>query len=500
MALRGNQRPTFEHRPTAYSSAGQDAVDLARANGLIADDWQAHVLAGALGETRAGQWVCNEVAVVVGRQNGKGFLIEARELAGIFIFGETLILHSAHQQRTSNDAFLRMKAIVMSNDELSRHVTAVAHSKGEEGITFNIGGRIARLRYMARTGGAGRGFSKADCVILDEAMILDNPPIAALLPTMATQPNWQVWYTASQGDRKLPTESRVLGQIRRRGYRRERGLYFAEWAAHLRHGKLNGQDCVANGRGDYKHPLDIRGDPATWAKCNPAMGTRIPEDFLRKMIIGGGMSTWDSDREFLGVGDYPADDGWGVIGEQLWESLVDTQSKRDGGFAVGIDVSWDQMSASVSMAGKRPDGMWHWEVIKVADGTAWVPGFLKALPAMGKKPVVYTVDGRCPILEDIRKAVGERYVYSPRPTEWSSWCAKMLQILTETQDVRHIGQPSLTNALKVVERKEYQQGAFVWKREEPQGNVTPWLALTLAVGGVLVKGTKEKRRPLVAAS
>lgn len=514
--LRGSQTPTYEWCPPAFSTAGPDAVDLAAQGGVVMDEWQGNILAGSLGETATGLWVCNEVLLIVGRQNGKGGIIEARELAGVFLFDETLILHSAHQQRTSNDAFLRMKTIVQSTPDWDRAVTQIAHSKGEEGITFRIRHQTradrcercrvtdsdsheAKIRYMARTGGGGRGFTKANLVILDEAMILDDPPIAALLPTMATQPNWQVWYTASQGDRRLPTESRVLARVRRRGFRREPGLYFAEWAAHIRHTP----ECPTGPDGEPVDVLDDRNAPRTWAKTNPAMnlvrpnGTiGIPESFLAKMAYGG-MASWDFEREFLGVGDYPTDDGWSVIGEPQWNALKDVASRRGSALAVGIDVAWDQRSATVAVASIRDDGMWHWEMVRNEPGTVWVgPYCARLLPW---KPVVFSIDAKCPVLGDVHEAVGKARCYSPDGTTYAGWCAKTLQIVTESKTARHLGQDTLTTAVKAARRKEHGGGTFTWLRQDPTADVTPWIAITYATGGILAKGTKRRRKPLVAA-
>jgi hypothetical protein len=65
------------------------------------DPWQRFVLDRALGESKDGKWSAFEVGLVVPRQNGKGSILEARELAGLFLFDERLILHSAHEFETA---------------------------------------------------------------------------------------------------------------------------------------------------------------------------------------------------------------------------------------------------------------------------------------------------------------------------------------------------------------------------------------------------------------
>jgi hypothetical protein len=51
---------------------------------------------------------CADGRPVVGRQNGKNAILEARELAGLFLLGEKLIIHTAHEQKTASEHFRRM--------------------------------------------------------------------------------------------------------------------------------------------------------------------------------------------------------------------------------------------------------------------------------------------------------------------------------------------------------------------------------------------------------
>ena len=60
---------------------------------------------------------------------------------------------------------------------------------------FRTGGRVCRLRFVARTTGSGRGFT-ADLVIWDEAFNLPETVVGAQLPTLSAVPNPQLWYTS----------------------------------------------------------------------------------------------------------------------------------------------------------------------------------------------------------------------------------------------------------------------------------------------------------------
>jgi hypothetical protein len=190
------------------------------------------VLAASLSERADGKWSAFEVGLVVSRQNGKGSILEARELAGLFLLGERLLIHSAHQFDTSLEAFSRLESLIADNDEFSSRVKKITRSHGEEGITLTNGQRV---RFRTRTKGGGRGFS-CDCLILDEAMILPTSSHGALLPTLSARPNPQVWYTGSAVDQNVHEHGEVLTSIRERGLKQDDpALAYFEWSADVGH-------------------------------------------------------------------------------------------------------------------------------------------------------------------------------------------------------------------------------------------------------------------------
>jgi hypothetical protein len=101
----GVQVPRLWSVPRSVGSRGREAVEFAASVGLILDPWQAFVLEQGLGVGEDGKWSAFEIGLCVPRQNGKGGVIEALELAGLFLFGERLIIHSAHEFATSLEAF-----------------------------------------------------------------------------------------------------------------------------------------------------------------------------------------------------------------------------------------------------------------------------------------------------------------------------------------------------------------------------------------------------------
>jgi len=53
---------------------------------------------------------------------------------GLFLFGERLIIHSAHQFDTSKEAFNRILMLIENAPDLDKEVARVSRSHGEEGV------------------------------------------------------------------------------------------------------------------------------------------------------------------------------------------------------------------------------------------------------------------------------------------------------------------------------------------------------------------------------
>ena len=83
--LRGSQRPRLESIPASVLSEGARVAKLAARAGLVLDPWQEYVLDVGLGRRDDRMWAAFEVALIVSRQNGKGSILEALELAALFL-------------------------------------------------------------------------------------------------------------------------------------------------------------------------------------------------------------------------------------------------------------------------------------------------------------------------------------------------------------------------------------------------------------------------------
>jgi hypothetical protein len=483
----GAQRPRLETVPPFVSSSGQEAVELAAVAGLVLDPWQQYALHVGLGERDDGSWSAFEVAVNVPRQNGKGGVIEARELAGLFLLGEKLILHSAHEFKTSIEAFRRIEQLVMNCDDLRKRVSRVRRTTGEEAIELLSG---QRLRFLARSGGSGRGFT-GNCNVLDEAMILSDDAMGALMPTMAAVKDPQVWYLGSAG---IGHPSMQLGRLRQRALdaaesgQPDPSLAYLEWSIdpHV-------TECV---QGCDKH--DDPRSPASVARANPALGFRLSLEHTERERLTMGEAIFA--RERLGVGDYPSDqaDTWSVIGEDAWRALADGDSGASDPVAFAIDMTPERSHTSICVAGANGSAV-HVEVVENRPGMDWVVDRVRDLNERWS-PRCWVVDAGGPagsLIPDLERALGFEVV-KPKVREIAQACGQFYDAVS-SGDIVHLDQAPLSTALAGARKRDLGE-AWAWARRGVGVDISPLVGVTLARWGLTaeIDEPEEEVEPWVA--
>lgn len=449
-ALRGVQQPRISKVPAAPYSLGDDAIELADRAGLHLDPWQQLVLCGGMGEIAADRWAAFEVGLIVSRQNGKGSILEARELHALFLEPQTrLILHSAHEFKTAAEAFLRVKTLVDNNDWLRKRIKSIRTSHGEEGIELLDG---SRLRFVARSTGSGRGFS-GDLVILDEAYNLPAAAMAALLPTLSARPNPQIWYTSSAG---MPSSDQ-LRRVRDRGRSDEVGrLAYFEWSAP--------DDAV----------LD---DRQAWAQANPALGIRIDAEFIETERAA--LPDAEFARERLSI--WPDDGSAMVIDQKTWDSIADPSSQPGSRLVLAVDANPDRSAAAIASSGRRPDDRLHVKLMEYRDGMGWLVHRLAELNEL-YRPAAIVIDPAGPagsIIADLSEVGIEPTLVTAR--EMAQACGAFHDDAINDR-LRHTGQEQLTAALRAATTRNLGD-AWAWDRRDSGGSICPLVAVTLAAYG-----------------
>jgi hypothetical protein len=395
-----------------------------------------------------GLWSAFEVVATVARQNGKGAILEARALAGLFLFDEELILHSAHQFKTSREAFRRTVSYVENNSALKSRVKNVRTSHGEEGIELKTG---QRLQFVARSRTSGRGFT-GDVAILDECQVLDAEDIAALLPTLSTRPNPQVIYTGTVDD--AATQLRGLRERALAGG--DMSLAYMEWSAP-----------------DDADPAD----PAAWAQSNPALGIRISEEFIAREYAAMSNDLDWFKQERLSI--WPKRQAESVLAEPAWLACVDESSTMSDPVTFGIDVSPDRTWAAIGAAGSRPDGSKHVELVEFRRGTGWVVERITELVNKWR-PSAVVVDAGGPagaLLADLEAARIDVTLTSTR--DYVQACGMFFDAV-DGGFVWHLGQRELNEAALVAKRRPLGD-SWAWSRKSSTDvSISPLVAVTLA--------------------
>ena len=468
----GCQEPRVCHVPAYVSSTGDEAIALAALAGLMLDDWQQFVLRHSLGERPDGKWAAKTIGLVVGRQNGKGSILEARELAGLFLLDEQLIIHTAHQQKTATSHFSRLRNLIKRVPEFEEQVKSAPTGKGSEAIHLHSGQSIF---FSTREGGGGRGLT-ADVIVYDEAMYLSEQDRSSLSPTMAARSiegNVQTWMTGSAVDQQDPRHDGMpFAQVREAGLSRSPGVAFFEWS-------LEGDD-------PEKVTAAQAADIESVRKANPSLGKRISFEWVEHE------RTVDLSRrgfavERLGVGDWPdtSEDAGRVIPRHIWDALAETnpENRITGRPIFAFDVNPTQTWASIAVAGKRADGLFNVAIDSHDTDAEWLVERCIELRKehRGCRFVVLKRSTAAAYTEDLLKAKC-RVIEAPY-TEYGIACAafyagvmegKLRWPQIETAAV-------LDDALATARKAPLSDDGWRWsKKQSTGGDISPIVAVTLA--------------------
>jgi phage terminase large subunit-like protein len=407
-------------------------LTMAAALGVPLDPWQGEVLTDSSRMT-GGRWSAFEVATILPRQNGKSYLAPLRALAGALLYGERLVIYSAHEYRTAQETWRLMRDLCES-DAVAPHVKRVRMMAGGEVVEFRNG---CRFKMIARTRTSGRGFSP-DCLLLDEAFALSGDVMSALLPSLAARPNPQVWYLSSAGT----WESEVLLGIRRRGHGPATSrLAYWEWHA---------------------EPTDDHRDPRVWARTNPAYGRRLTYDSVSREL--GALSKRSFMRERCGV--WTETFAETVMREEDVNACTVTTPRPpvDGRvIGWGVDATPDRSGAVIAAAFRDDGGVPVALVVDARPGAGWVPQRLGELSeAYRVDTIAYDSRGGVTDLVDRAHREHDVPVTPMRYEQYPTACANLAQRMAE-RTVRIGDAPALVSDAVNATAQTTGNG-WVWSR------------------------------------
>lgn len=473
MSLLGVQEPRLSSVPDGDAARGEEAVQFARFCGMTLYPWQEDFLRDMCRTDVDGNWAAREVVGVVARQNGKGEVIVARELAGIFLFGEKTIFHTAHFMDTAIDAQKRLWGIIEANEELLlwwrgeyEGVPRKTTGNGKESIVFPNG---AIVYFRTRTKKTGRGLS-VDFLVLDECFDLPHETYAALSKLTRARERAQTLFISSPVNQFEHLHGAVMSAKRWAGIDGAPGMMFKEWSP------AEDADPFA---------------PETWAACNPSLvdsgfGAQLSdieadartaknselllEQFMVETLARGNWVPRDGEEEQ----DY-------ILDVDAFAGLADPHPRLLGDSCLAVDVTPDGERVGVVAAVKTATGV-HLMVnpLSAFDRDEVVGAVEHAVDA--NDPLGVLLDPKGPSSTLVKQLVDA----GVEPTEMSfksvtAACELFLALVAEGK-VSHDGDPRWVEALKVAEFRTGHGGGRALAKQA--GSIEVLVAATFAVWGL----------------
>lgn len=493
--------------PDRRGSYGDEAVEFGDLIGIPMDVEQRRDIDCLASYGPGGRWLTLESAVIEGRQNGK----TKSELLTVTLFDlfecdfePDRIVWTAHVMKTARDTFDRVCQLIDSNATLSKRVKKVVNAPSEESVILMSG---STLDFIARVSGGGRGLS-GKRLVYDEALFLRATDVGNTLPVLSSRDNPQVMYGSSAGK----GFSDHLRSLQRRGRRGgDPSLILIEYKAP---GSWDDPGCARGVKCDhiYENPMNLVLQP-NGIVLGCAMD--VPENWMmaNHAIHRGRMRLEFTQAERRALGAYPAGVlefgrermGWEELGGEsldpdripklAWDASADPLSEIVGPVCFSIDMPPGGAACSIGVAGYRADGSIHFGVIDHRPGSDWA---VRRLRELGQKheqfcPPIWQPEGTAVgALRDQIEGRDGLDMTAITGADMAKYCgAFKARIVSDPPTAFHRPSKDLDDAFTLAERLVTTQGSWVWARRKGEGDISPVVAVTEAVGGVDTFGDSE---------
>lgn len=460
---RGVQTPRVLLRPKHDSEAdAQDACELIASCGQPLDEFQVLLTCMTLA-TLSGRLSASEVGALLARQNGKGGWLEAVAIWSLFevwLYGDrdgllgrnNTTLWTAHELKTSDEAYGRVKSLIEANRDLAAEV--VVWNGGLTGTHIIQLKDGSRLVFLARSKSSGRGFSPRR-IIFDEAQEFSALAFRAMMyATSAQGARRQLIYAGTVPS--LENVSAIWTGVRDRGRAGKVGrLAWAEW--------------TPEGSDDPRTPPD----PTDWkarAAANPALGGRILAETIDEEWEAAQADLDGFMRERLSVWPSSGAGSYGALPE--WGDRVSVEPTISKG-ALGVACDIEETRVSACWAGESVPSF-----LAVNDVRPWTEraAFAAHVADVQKRRKCAVLVRAKSTLIPALEAAGVELTLADRDTRIQA--ASDLALATQRGEISHGDYPELNTAVASATWKTHDgRRALVDLRGELE-------AVTLALFGV----------------
>lgn len=439
--------------------------------GLDLLPWELNVIGPWLATDDLGHWICRTNGLSAPRQNGKtGGTVRPFAAYCMFNRGEK-VLYTSHEQRTSTETFEEFLAL-FDTKVMSKYLKKVQSALGREGIWLKNG---ARITFQSRTNKSGRGIPGIDLLIVDEAQLMTDGQLSALLPT---QKRTDDPHAVFSGTPPTPeTDGGVFRRIRRRCINGETPK--SSWAEF----------------GIQEIPKDI-GALEVWYATNPSLGTLILEDAIANDYSA--MTSEQFEIEDLGYW-YPDEKKTdSAIPLDAWKACALGEPIGGGNERIAYGVKFDAVGStySVSAAVRTDDGVMV-ECIDRASCSNGIAGLTDWLMQRGERLSTLCVDGKtwAPTLFQrlIDGGFPKKALHVMKASEVSEACG-MLAAAVQERSVGHMPQPLLEESVESSPKRPIGREGWAFDGPDP----TPIESCALAYWGVMTTKRNPNRRMQVS--
>ena len=319
--------------------------NIAREIGTPLMAWQQYVADVALEQKPDGSLAYREVIVSVPRQNGKTQLVLTAMCARCLLWGrEQRVAYTAQTGKAARSKFKDDHKPLIERSDLSHLVRRFYMSDGNTSMIWE---NDSRINVLDNSPESGHGMT-LDLAIIDEAFeAKDNLREQALLPTMATRQDPQIWNvsTAGTADSSYLLRKTEIGRAAVNAGSTEGVAYF-EWA--------------------IPEDEDID-DPGVWAERMPAYGVTIHDEYIRHA-----RQTMPEGEFRRAIGNQWTEAEERLIPGEFWRQVVDASGSVGDGFWFATDARTDR-SAAVVVAG---DSSGRVELAEYGPDVSWLVSWL----------------------------------------------------------------------------------------------------------------------------
>lgn len=463
--LTGRQEPHHQAVTPGDYERGEKALELARRMGQKPMPWQEWCVKQILATNEAGLWVHGDSVIIIPRQNGKSWVLSVVIIYYIFVLRRNVIF-TAQRWPTAEDIWKRTWAMVDSVPSLRKLVQRKTCSQGRGTIELRKKPgeeEGPNVIMTTRSADLGRGLTKKDLIIYDEAYNLQGSETSALDATQLAAEDPQTIYSSSAVNLDEHFYGEILTGQRERGLSAEDPtVFFAEWMA----------------------PEEMpRDDEETWRYANPSFGViqnqRKVNSLLQKARTPDRIRSFEV--EILGRGQWPALGGAAheaIIEPDVWSALRNDEPDVVGDCAISLDVTPAADKIGMVSASRTRDGI-HLSVAPVEDFERQKVLRMADTAVDRNDPVAVAIDvaGPASIIDSELRRRG----IAPEkmgPARVVAACELFLQLVHEGK-ISHDGSQRLAEAVAVAEFRDVK-GEMGRALTRKSGDISTLVAATFA--------------------